>query len=69
MSSNGETAADYSRTEDNNQILLQTRDLSLVTGGRELLSDITLTVSAGEIVTVIGPNGTGKRPCFVCYLD
>ena len=60
MSSNRETAANYSRTEENNQILLQTRDLSLVTGGRELLSDITLTVSAGEIVTVIGPNGTGK---------
>ena len=62
MSSNRETSANYSRTEENNQILLQTRDLSLVTGGRELLSDITLTVSAGEInkeindVQLIYPN-------------
>ena len=60
MSSNRETAADYSQTEEKKQILLQTHNLSLVTGERELLSNITLTVSAGEIVTVIGPNGAGK---------
>jgi zinc transport system ATP-binding protein len=60
MSSNRETAADYLRTAGKKQILLQTHNLSLVTGERELLSNITLTVSAGEIVTVIGPNGAGK---------
>ena len=60
MSSNRETAADNSQTVEKKQFLLQTQDLSLVTGGRELLSNITLTVSAGEIVTVIGPNGAGK---------
>lgn len=60
MSSNRETAADYSQTEGKKQILLQTHNLSLLTGERELLSNITLTVSAGEIVTVIGPNGAGK---------
>ena len=60
MSSNRETAADYSKTAGKKQILLQTHNLSLLTGERELLSNITLTVSAGEIVTVIGPNGAGK---------
>jgi zinc transport system ATP-binding protein len=60
MSSNRETVADYSQTAGKKQILLQTHNLSLVTGERELLSNITLTVSAGEIVTVIGPNGAGK---------
>ena len=60
MSSNRETAADYSQTTGKKQILLQTHNLSLLTGERELLSNITLTVSAGEIVTVIGPNGAGK---------
>ena len=60
MSSNRETAADYLQTAGKKQILLQTHNLSLVTGERELLSNITLTVSAGEIVTVIGPNGAGK---------
>ena len=60
MSSNRETVADYSQTAGKKQILLQTHNLSLLTGERELLSNITLTVSAGEIVTVIGPNGAGK---------
>ena len=60
MSSNRETAADYSKTAGKKQILLQTHNLSLVTGERELLSNITLSVSVGEIVTVIGPNGAGK---------
>jgi zinc transport system ATP-binding protein len=60
MSSNRETAADYSQTAGKEQILLQTHNLSLVTGERELLSNITLSVSVGEIVTVIGPNGAGK---------
>ena len=60
MSSNRETAADCSQTVGKKQILLQTHNLSLLTGERELLSNITLTVSAGEIVTVIGPNGAGK---------
>ena len=60
MSSNREAAADYSQTAGKKQILLQTHNLSLLTGERELLSNITITVSAGEIVTVIGPNGAGK---------
>lgn len=60
MSTNRETAANYSQTAGKKQILLQTHNLSLVTGERELLSNITLTVSAGEIVTIIGPNGAGK---------
>jgi len=60
MSTNRKTTEDYSQTAGKKQILLQTHNLSLLTGERELLSNITLTVSAGEIVTVIGPNGAGK---------
>ena len=51
---------DFPQTENKNQILLQTQNLSLLVGERKLLSNISLTVSKGEIVTVIGPNGAGK---------
>ena len=60
MSSNKETAVDYLQIEEKKQTLLQTHNLSVVTGERELLSNINLRVSVGEIVTVIGPNGAGK---------
>lgn len=38
-------------------------DVSGVTvrlGGSVILSDVTLSLSAGEIVTIVGPNGSGK---------
>ena len=57
MSSNIENVEYQTQKEGQKQILLQTQDLSLVSGGRTLISNITLDVSAGEIVTVIGPNG------------
>ena len=60
MSSITGTSPVHSKAEEKKQILLQTHNLSLISGKRELLSNITLTVSTGEIVTVIGPNGAGK---------
>lgn len=42
------------------QPLLQARGLTMRRGGRTILDHIDLTVSRGEIVTVIGPNGSGK---------
>jgi iron complex transport system ATP-binding protein len=40
--------------------VLQLNQLNVSINGRELLSDINLGVSAGEVVAVIGPNGAGK---------
>lgn len=40
--------------------MLELIDLSVNYGGIEALKDIHLTVSAGEIVTLIGSNGAGK---------
>lgn len=32
--------------------------------GREVVSDVSLEVSTGEIVGLLGPNGAGKTTCF-----
>jgi len=34
--------------------------LSLAFGGQTVLSDVSLSVARGEIVTIVGPNGSGK---------
>lgn len=40
--------------------LLQANHISVSYGKIEAVRDVTLTVQAGQIVTVIGPNGAGK---------
>ncbi len=33
-------------------------------GGREVLGDVSIRVSEGEVVGLLGPNGAGKTTCF-----
>jgi zinc transport system ATP-binding protein len=40
--------------------LIQVDNVSVRYGARTVLSHVTLTVSKGEIVTIVGPNGSGK---------
>ncbi|MCD6034856.1 MAG: Zinc transporter ATPase [Rickettsiales bacterium] len=40
--------------------IISLENISLVLEGKTILSHISLSVSAGEIVTIIGPNGGGK---------
>ncbi|MGD9785227.1 MAG: ABC transporter ATP-binding protein [Hyphomicrobiaceae bacterium] len=39
---------------------LAARDLSVELGGRTVLSGVTLTLEAAQVVAVVGPNGAGK---------
>ncbi|MEM9576354.1 MAG: metal ABC transporter ATP-binding protein [Pseudomonadota bacterium] len=40
--------------------LVRVDDLSVRYGARTVLSHVSLSVNAGEIVTIVGPNGSGK---------
>lgn len=44
--------------------LITVKDLSVHYGARKVLSHVSLTVEAGEIVTIVGPNGSGKTSLF-----
>jgi zinc transport system ATP-binding protein len=40
--------------------LVKVRDVSVSYGGQMVLSRVSLSIAAGEIVTIVGPNGSGK---------
>ena len=42
------------------ETLVEARDLSIVIGDRAVLDHVDITVSRGEIVTIVGINGSGK---------
>jgi branched-chain amino acid transport system ATP-binding protein len=46
--------------------LLEVRDLSLNFGGIKALAGVGVAVAEGEILAVIGPNGSGKTSLFNC---
>jgi branched-chain amino acid transport system ATP-binding protein len=46
--------------------LLEVSDLSLSFGGITALQRVSLALSAGETLAVIGPNGSGKTSLFNC---
>ena len=46
--------------KEQNKKLLELKDAGVKRSGRWLVKNITLSVSEGEILTIIGPNGSGK---------
>ena len=51
-----------------NGLEIQIKDLNLVLSGNEILENINLTVKAGEIHCLVGPNGGGKTSLLRCIL-
>ncbi|MGC0249538.1 ABC transporter ATP-binding protein [Pseudactinotalea sp. Z1748] len=45
-------------------VALSVQNLSFAVGGIRILTDVNLTVPAGEMLGVIGPNGAGKTTLF-----
>lgn len=54
--------------ESHPQILLKAEDLGVKAGSRWLIRHLDLEISAGEIVTLIGPNGGGKSTSIKALL-
>lgn len=42
------------------EAILEARDISLALRGNQILSHVTVSLDAGQILTLIGPNGAGK---------
>lgn len=49
-------------------IEIELQDLTVLSGGKELLSSIDLTVRPGEHVAVVGPSGAGKSSLLGLFL-
>jgi zinc transport system ATP-binding protein len=50
------------------EILLEVRDLSVTLDRSPVLSGLNFSVSEGEFLTILGPNGSGKTVLIKCLL-
>lgn len=47
-------------------LLLSARELCFGYGGAQVLTDVTLSVAAGEVLAVVGSSGAGKTSLLLC---
>ena len=50
-------------------MLLETKKVTKIFGGLHANSDIDFSIDEGEIVAIIGPNGSGKTTCSLMMLS
>ncbi|MGB1613097.1 MAG: ATP-binding cassette domain-containing protein, partial [Arenicellales bacterium] len=48
--------------------LIATQGVSVQIGAKQILSNVDLSSGQGEIVTLVGPNGSGKTTTIECML-
>jgi zinc/manganese transport system ATP-binding protein len=58
--SHTDTAQPGAASHREHPVAVELRDLSVRLGGQQVLSEVDLTVAAGEFIAVLGPNGAGK---------
>ena len=58
--SHGDVEASYAEESGRPAPILSVVELSAGYGGPPIVSELSLTVGKGEVVTIVGPNGAGK---------
>src|SRR5450830_960148 len=46
--------------------MLELKNIKLCYGSAQILKDVNLTVKRGDVVSIIGPSGTGKTTLLRC---
>ena len=49
--------------------MLEVEQLSFAYAGRQVLTDISFSAAQGELLSILGANGTGKSTLFKCILN
>jgi phosphate transport system ATP-binding protein len=61
------TATSTSQENQNNEIVLKTRDFNLFYDDKQALKDINFDVEKNKVTAFIGPSGCGKSTLLRCY--
>lgn len=49
-----------------NRVTIEVRQLHFAYAAKPVLSDVNLSIEAGELFAVLGPSGSGRNRCCAC---